>query len=339
MKYINVGRTGAKVSQIGLGGGSFGNRAEHLLELDEARPVVKRAIDLGINFFDTGIVYSQGRSEEILGELLSEYRDQCVICDKLTPEKGYGLSRGGILKQMQTVLKRFQTDHLDFCLIHRWDWSVPIEETLRTLNHLIQEGKTRYIGASSMYAWQFAKALRTSEHLDLERFEAMECQWNLCYREEEREMVPLCKDNEVGIIPWSPLAKGFLGGRYKRRETPDSARYRSMSTLRRFFFRPEDFDVLERVEEVAREKGVTTSQMALAWLLHKDVTSPIIGASKVEHVESAVEALDIRLSSGDIRRMEEPYKYREIEGFGGPDYFERRAKAEEEARARGFRVT
>jgi aryl-alcohol dehydrogenase-like predicted oxidoreductase len=154
----------------------------------------------------------------------------------------------------------------------------------------------------------------------------MECMWNLCYREEEREMIPLCKDQEVGVIPWSPLAKGFLGGRYKRGKTPDSARYRSEKPLRDFFFRLEDFDVLERVEEVAAEKGVGTAQIALAWLLHKDVTAPFVGASKIEHIEQAIEALDIRLSSGDIRRLEEPYKYREIEGFGGPDYLVRRAQ-------------
>ena len=336
MQYVNLGRTGARVSRIGLGGGVFGNLGERHLETDQARPIVKKAIDEGINFFDTAVTYSQGRSEEILGELLLDYRDQCVICDKLSPRPGYGLSRDAILRQVEGALKRLQTDHLDICMIHRWDYNTPIEEILRTLNHLVQEGKTRYIGASSMYAWQFSKALWTSERLGLERFEAMECMWNLCYREEEREMIPLCKDQEVGMIPWSPLAKGFLGGRYKRGKTPDSARYRSEKPLRDFFFRPEDFDVLEMVEEVAAEKGVGTAQIALAWLLHKDVTAPFVGASKIEHIEQAIEALDIRLSSGDIRRLEEPYKYREIEGFGGPDYLVRRAQ--EDGRRGGTRT-
>ncbi len=326
MQYMNVGRTGAKISRLGVGSANFGSTGGMHLDVDQARPIIKRAIDLGINFFESAVSYSKGRSEEILGEILSGHRDQCVICTKLSPRPGYGLSRGGILRQMEGSLKRLRTDHLDLCLIHRWDYNAPIEETLRTLNDLIHQGKTYYIGASSMFTWQFSKALWASERLGLERFEARECMWNLCYREEERDMIPFCKDQGVGVISWSPIARGFLTGRYKRGKTPDSARYREDKQFGRFFFRPEDFDILERVEEVAADKGVMPAQIALAWLLHKGVTAPLIGASKVEHVEQAVEALQVSLSSGDIERMEEPYKHREIEGFGGPDYIARRAK-------------
>ena len=292
---------------------SFGNTNDWMIEIDKARPIMKRALDLGINFFDTANVYSDGRSEEITGELLKDYRDDVVIATKVhnpigeKPNQG-GLSRLHVLDQIEVSLKRLQTDHVDLYQTHRWDYETPIEETLKAFDDLVHQGKVRYIGASSMWAWQFAKALSTSDRLGLERFVAMQNHYNLCYREEEREMIPLCRDEGVGLIPWSPLARGFLAGRYKREQSPDSPRFKTDPYLPPRYFKPEDFDVVERVAEIAKEKGVSMAQVALAWVYHKDVASPIIGATKIEHVEEAVAALDLHLSSDDMKRLEEPYK-------------------------------
>jgi aryl-alcohol dehydrogenase (NADP+) len=284
-----------------------------MIEIDKARPIMKRALDLGINFFDTANVYSRGRSEEITGELLKDYRDDVVIATKVYNEMGdkpndKGLSRLHIMTQIEGSLKRLQTDHVDLYQNHRWDYETPIEETLKTFDNLVHQGKVRYIGASSMWAWQFAKALHTSDRLGLERFVSMQNHYNLCYREEEREMIPLCREEGIGLIPWSPLARGFLAGKYKRQKPPDSTRYKSDEFFAPRYFKPEDYDVVERVEEIAKEKGVSMAQIALSWVFHKDVTAPIIGATKVEHVEEAVAALELSLSSDDMTRLEEPYK-------------------------------
>lgn len=289
-----------------------------MVEIDKARPIIKRALDLGVNFFDTANVYSNGRSEEIVGELLKD-RDDVVIATKVRLSTGQGpnkegLSRYHIMSQARKSLKRLKTDRIDLYQIHRWDYATPIEETLSALNDLVRQGTVNYIGASSMWAWQFAKALFTSDRLGLARFVSMQNHYNLCYREEERDMIPLCKDQGIGLIPWSPLARGFLTGRYKRGQTPDSARYRTDKYFAERFFRPEDFDVVERAEEVAKEKGATTAQIALAWLLHKGVNAPIIGATKVEQIEEAVAATDIKLSDDDMKRLEEPYKTHRILG-------------------------
>ncbi|RLG53936.1 MAG: aldo/keto reductase [Thermoproteota archaeon] len=313
MEYVNLGRAGVKVSRICLGCMSFGNSAEWMLEIDEVRPIIRKALDLGINFFDTANVYSRGRSEKIVGELLKDYRKDVVIATKVYGKMGEGpndrgLSRLHILRQIEGSLERLRTDYVDLYQIHRWDYETPIEETLRTLDDLVHQGKVRYIGASSMWAWQFAKALWTSERLGLERFVSMQNHYNLCYREEEREMIPLCKEEGIAIIPWSPLARGFLTGKYKRGEEPDSARYRSDRWLKERFFRPEDWDVLDALLEVAAEKGVPPAEVALAWLFEKGVTAPIVGVTKVEHVEQAVESLEVRLTPDDVRRLEEPYK-------------------------------
>jgi aryl-alcohol dehydrogenase-like predicted oxidoreductase len=319
MQYARLGSTGLKVSRICLGTLSFGNSSEWTLEIDKARPIAKRALDLGINFFDTANMYSEGRSEEIVGELLSEVRDDVVIATKVRGNVGEGvndsgLSRYHILREAERSLKRLNTDRIDLYQIHRWDYETPIEETLVALNDLVRSGKVRYIGASSMSAWQFAKALFTSDMLGVARFISMQNHYNLCYREEEREMIPLCGDQGIGLIPWSPLARGFLAGRYKRKKAPEGPRYRSDKLLPDRFFKPEDFDVVERLEEVAGEKGVSQSQLALAWLLYKGVTAPIIGASKIEHVEEAVAAVDLKLSSDEIKRLEEPYRIHPIIG-------------------------
>jgi len=276
---------------------SFGNSEEWMVEIDKARPIVKRAVDLGVNFFDTANLYSNGRSEEIVGELLKGHRDDVVI-----------------LQQVRKSLKRLQTDRIDLYQIHRWDYGTTIEETLLALNDLVRQGTVAYIGASSMWAWQFAKALFTCDHFGIARFVSMQNHYNLCYREEEREMIPLCKDQGIGLIPWSPLARGFLTGRYKRGRTPSTSRYKTDKYFAERFFRPEDFDVVERAEEVAKEKGVTTAQVALAWLLHKGVNAPIIGATKLEHIDEAVGSLDIQLSDDDMSKLDEPYKTHRILG-------------------------
>jgi len=290
-----------------------------MVEDDKARPIVNRALDLGVNFFDTANVYSKGRSEEIVGELLKDHRDDVVIATKVRLSTGEGpnregLSRYHIMDQARRSLKRLQTDRIDLYQIHRWDYATPIEETLVALTDLVRKGMVNYIGASSMWSWQLAKALFTSDRLGLARFVSMQNHYSLCYREEEQEMIPFCKDQCIALIPWSPLARGFLTGRYKRGGKADTARYRSDKYFAERFFKPEDFDVVERAEEIAKEKGVTVSQIALAWLLHKGVCAPIIGATKVEHLEDAVSSLDVKLSSEDMKRLEEPYKPHRIIG-------------------------
>ena len=290
-----------------------------MIEIEKARAIVKRALDLGVNFFDTANVYSKGRSEEIVGELLKDHRDTVVIATKVRLSTGEGpntegLSRYHIMDQVKKSLKRLKTDRIDLYQIHRWDYATTIEETLKALNDLVQTGWVNYIGASSMWAWQFAKALYQSDRLGIARFVSMQNHYNLCYREEEREMIPLCKDQGIGLIPWSPLARGFLTGKYTRGTTPASSRYRTDKYMAERYFRPEDFDVLEKTAEVAKEKGVTPAQVALAWLLHKGVNAPIIGATKVEQLEEAVGALDIKLSEDDMKRLEEPYVTHRILG-------------------------
>ena len=284
-----------------------------MIDTDRARPIVERAIDLGVTFFDTANSYSRGRSEEILGETIKGRRNDLVIATKVffpmsNKPNDCGLSRLHILKQIDGSLKRLGTDHVDLYQIHLWDDETPIEETVRALDDLVRAGKTIYTGASNTYAWQLSKALWTCDKLGLTRFVSMQNQYNLCYREEEREMIPLCRDEGIGLLPFSPLARGFLTGKYARGKVSDSVRYRSDPKLVQNFFRPEDFDVVEEVVKVANEKNVTAAQIALSWLLHKEVVAPVVGATKVQHIEDAVEALNVRLSADDIRRLEAPYR-------------------------------
>ena len=218
------------------------------------------------------------------------------------------------MRQMDASLKHLNIDFVDLYQIHRWDYDTPIEETLDALDDLVRAGKTRYIGGSSMYAWQFSKALWTSDLLGLTRFASMQNHYNLCYREEEREMIPLCQDQGIGLIPWSPLARGFLTGKYKRGETPESVRFHSDENLATRFFKPEDFDVVEEVVRIADEKDVKPAQIALAWLLHKGVVAPIVGATKVQHIDEAVDALTIRLGSDEMKRLEAPYRPHPVMG-------------------------
>jgi len=305
MEYASLGRTGVKVSRICLGCMSFG--------MDQARKLVKRAIDLGINFFDTANVYSAGRSEEITGECLKDYRDEVIVATKVYFPIGGGLNNSGlsrrhVLQQSRASLKRLGMDCVDLYQIHRWDYNTTIEETMRALNEVVRRGYAHYIGASSMFAWQFLKALHASERLGLERFVSMQNHYNLLYREEEREMIPLCKEEGIALIPWSPLARGFLTGKYKRGEDPKTSRYEGDKYLAERYFRAEDFDVVDAVVALAKEKNVSPAQIALAWLLHKGVTAPIVGATKIEHIDEAVEALDIRLTTQDLTRLEAGYK-------------------------------
>ncbi|MFX0015845.1 MAG: aldo/keto reductase [Promethearchaeota archaeon] len=321
MEYVKLGSTGLDVSRICLGMMSYGDPRvlKWCLDLDASRPIIMKALDLGINFFDTANVYSRGRSEEITGELLKEYRDDVVVATKVFfPVEGFvtspkpnksGLSRYHISRAIKDSLKRLNMDYVDLYQIHRLDPNIPIEEILRSLNLLINNGTVLHIGASSMFAWQFTKSLWLAERYGLEPFKTMQNHYNLCYREEEREMLPLCKNQGIGVIPWSPLARGFLSGKYTREGNADEyTRARADRYLKSRFFKPYDFDVVERVVEIAHEKDVKPTQIALAWLFSKDyVTSPIIGITKIEHIEEAVEALDIKLSEEEIKRLEEPY--------------------------------
>jgi len=292
---------------------SFGNDATWKIEVDEARKLVMKAIDLGINFFDTANMYSAGRSEEITGECLKPYRDNVVLATKVFFPMGKGpndsgLSRRHIMQQIRASLKRLQTDWVDLYQIHRWDYSTPIEETMRALNEVVNLGFAHYIGASSMFAWQLLKSLYVSDRLGLERFVTMQNHYNLLYREEEREMNPLCKEEGIGLIPWSPLARGFLTGKYMRSETPKSKRYESDRYLSERYFTKEDFEVLDAVVSLAKEKSVTPAQISLAWLLHKGVTAPIIGATKAAHIEEAVNAAEVKLEADEMKRLEAGYK-------------------------------
>lgn len=319
MQYVRLGKSGVKVSRICLGCMSFGNGAWQI-ELEEGRRVIKKAIDGGINFFDTANQYSNGRSETILGECLKPWRDAAVIATKVGFPMGdgpndAGLSRRHIMYEIRASLKRLQTDHVDLYQIHRWDYQTPIEEVLIALNDIVRQGMSLYIGASSMYAWQFLKSICISQRLGLESFTSMQGHYNLAYREEEREMTPLCQEIGAAYLAWSPLARGFLAGKYKRGEKPKTVRYLNDEYLEKRYFRPEDYDVAEAVEIVAKRKGVSSAQIALAWLLRKGVTSPILGVTKLEQIDEAIDALNVNLDEEDMRTLETPYKPHPVLGM------------------------
>jgi aryl-alcohol dehydrogenase-like predicted oxidoreductase len=318
MEYIRLGNTGLKVSRICLGCMSYGEPNERwkwALGEESSRPFIQKALELGINFFDTADVYSRGKSEEVVGRALRDFapRDQVVIATKVHGEMGSGpndrgQSRKHILSSIDASLKRLGTDYVDLYQIHRWDYDTPIEETLEALNDVVRMGKARYIGASSMYAWQFAKALYTADLHGWTRFVSMQPHYNLIYREEEREMLPLCRDQGIGVIPWSPLARGLLtGGRVKNGgETPRS---QTDGFARHLYAHRQDFDTVERLAEVAKERGLPDAQVALAWMLSKPgITAPIIGATKVHHLEDAVAAIEIKLTADEIKRLEDLYQ-------------------------------
>ena len=323
MDYVNLGRTGLKVSRICLGCMSYGTPEwrEWVLDEEQSRPFIQRALELGINFFDTADMYSRGASEEVLGRALKDFarRDEVVVATKVFFPLGdgpndRGLSRKHIHASINASLRRLGTDCVDLYQIHRWDPTTPIEETLSALNDLVRAGKVRYLGASSMYAWQLAKALYLADRHGWTRFVSMQNHYNLVYREEEREMIPLCREEGLGIIPWSPLARGFLSGKRKRGEE-ESRRGKSDAFAHDLYYQSEDYDVVERVVALAERKGVKPTQVALAWLLHQPgVTAPIVGATRMEHLEDAVAALGVQLDEQERKELEEPYRPHRVLG-------------------------
>jgi aryl-alcohol dehydrogenase (NADP+) len=290
---------------------------EWVLEEEESRPFLRRALEAGIDFFDTADVYSNGVSEEILGRALKDFgpsRDRLVIATKVHGPMGddpnqRGLSRKHILHSIDASLKRLGTDYVDLYQIHRFDYETPIEETLAALDDVVRAGKALYIGASSMYAWQFAKMLCAADRLGLARFVSMQNHYNLIYREEEREMLPLCREEGIGVIPWSPLARGFLAGNRRPGDYGETIRAKTDEYAQKMYYQPSDFAVVERVTAIARQRGVSNAQVALAWLLAKPgVTAPIIGASKMQHLDDALAALTLKLDEAELRALEEPYQ-------------------------------
>jgi aryl-alcohol dehydrogenase-like predicted oxidoreductase len=324
MEYVRLGSTGLKVSRICLGTMTYGTPEWRPWVLDEAasRPFFVRALEHGITFFDTADMYSRGVSEQVVGRALKELarRDQVVIATKAFYQMGdgpndRGLSRKHLFDAIDASLRRLGTDHVDLYQIHRFDYETPIEETLEALHDIVKAGKARYIGASSMYAWQFAKMLQTADAHGWTRFASMQNHYNLVYREEEREMMPLCREEGIGVIPWSPLARGFLAGNRRQAERDETVRAKTDEFAHQMYYADSDFTIADRVAELAKRRGVAPAQMALAWLLAKPgVTSPIVGASKLPQLEDAVAAIDLRLDAGEMTFLEELYQPHRILG-------------------------
>ncbi len=322
MEYVNLGNTGLRVSRVCLGMMSYGKHESRPWALDEAaaEPIVRRAVEGGIIFFDTADVYNGGQSEVVTGRVLKRLfgvREEYVVATKVNGrtmpgENGRGLSRKHVLASIDASLQRLELDYVDLYQIHRWDPLTPIEETMEALHDVVASGKVRYLGASSMYAWQFAKAQRVAAR----RFVSMQNHYNLIYREEEREMIPQCLDQGVGVVPWSPLGRGLLAGSRNRTGERLTTRANTDPFLDSLY-RPEvDFAVIDHAAELAGERGVPTAQIALAWLLHKPaVTAPIVGATKVAHLEDALAAEQLSLSNEEIARLEEPYVPHEVSGI------------------------
>jgi aryl-alcohol dehydrogenase-like predicted oxidoreductase len=318
MKIVSLGRTGLRVSRICLGMMSYGNESDRawVINEDAAEPIVRAAVEGGVNFFDTADAYSNGASEVATGRLLPQFlsRDEMVVATKVympvgPGENGRGLSRKHVLSGIDASLRRLGMDYVDLYQIHRWDHRTPIEETMAALEDVVRAGKARYIGASSMFAWQFAKAQYTADQHGWTRFVSMQNHYNLIYREEEREMIGFCLDQGVGVIPWSPLARGMLAGNRTRAGERRTVRSETDPLTDYLYNQPSDFDVVDRVNEVAAERDVSTAQVALAWLLHKPgVTAPIVGATKESHLEDALAAERLELSADEIKRLEEPYQ-------------------------------
>jgi 1-deoxyxylulose-5-phosphate synthase len=324
--YARLGSTGLKVSRLCLGVMTYGDPAWRpwILSEEAGRPFIKRALERGINFFDTADMYSLGKSEEVLGRALKDFtsRDKVVVATKVyypmsDDPNDRGLSRKHLLSSIDGSLRRLGMDYVDLYQIHRWDAETPIDETLRALDDIVRSGKARYIGASSMMSWQFAKALYLADRHGWARFVSMQNHYNLVYREEEREMLPLCREEGIGVLPWSPLARGFLAGNRKRGRPRDAtAREQSDGLAHDLYYSDADYDVVERVVEIASAKGVAPAQVALAWLLHQSgVTAPIVGASKMEQLDQAVGALDVTLTGEEVRRLEEPYRPHAVLGM------------------------
>lgn len=324
MKYVNLGNTGLKVSRICLGMMSYGTPhwREWVLDEEQSRPMIQKAVEGGINFFDTANMYSLGVSEEVTGKLLSEClpRDEYVLATKVYfPLKqipnGGGLSRKQIMYAVDESLKRLGTDYIDLYQVHRWDYETPIEETMEALHDVVKAGKARYIGASSMWAWQFAKAQHIAKTSGWTKFISMQNHYNLVYREEEREMIPLCIDQGVGIIPWSPLARGFLAGNRTREDWGETQRAKIDTMAQSFYYKDADWNIIDSLKAIGDRLDKSPAQIALAWLLHKEgVQSPIVGATKMYQLEEAIDCVNITLSSDDIEALEAPYQVRPVLG-------------------------
>ncbi len=325
METIRLGKTGLKVSRICLGTMTYGspNWRDWVLGEEDSRPFIKRALEAGINFFDTADVYSTGRSEEVVGKALKDFakRDRIVLATKVCgvmseDVNDRGLSRKHIMASIDNSLRRLQTDFVDLYQIHRFDPTTPVEETIEALHDVVKAGKARYIGASSMYAWQFSKYLHTQEKLGATKFVSMQNFYNLVYREEEREMLPLCRDAGIGVIPWSPLARGFLAGNRSRDGEAQTTRAKSdANILTPKAFLESDYDIRDRVDALAKEKGTSSAGIALAWLLHQPVvTAPIVGASKMKHLDDAIAAVNIKLTDEEAKALAKGYQTRRILG-------------------------
>lgn len=328
MQYGKLGKTGLSVSRICLGCMSYGDKKwrDWVLTVEEAREHFAAALEAGINFFDSANVYSIGVSEEITGRWLGEMarREEIVLATKAYGPMASGLNRGGLsrkhlLEACDASLRRLKMDYIDLYQIHRWDYTTPIEETLEALDSLVRAGKVRYLGASSMAAWQFAKALQLQKENGWHRFVSMQNHYNLVYREEEREMNPLCIDQGVGLIPWSPLARGFLAGNRDKGGAGPTARAKTDEFAKNMYFREYDFEVLGEVEKIAKARGVTPSQIACAWILQAPgVTAPIVGATKLAHLNEAIAAVDVKLSADEVAALEKPYRPHPILGHEQP---------------------
>ena len=328
MEYVNLGTTGTKVSRLCLGMMTYGSKQwrEWVLDEEASKPLIQRAVEAGINFFDTADMYSLGVSEEITGRALKEFagsRENVVIATKVfnpmsDAPNDRGLSRKHIMDAIDKSLKRLGVDYVDLYQIHRFDSQTPIEETVEALSDVVRAGKALYLGASSMYAWQFLKMLQTQRQNGLARFVTMQNHYNLVYREEEREMIPLCQSEGIGIIPWSPLARGFLAGNRKANEDKkqsETTRARTDEYAHSLYYRPSDFTVVDRLTEIAQGRGVKNAQIALAWILARPgITAPIIGASKPYQLEDALAALSIQLTAEEIAKLDEAYEPHPILG-------------------------
>jgi len=324
MEYIKFGNTGMMVSRICLGTMTYGTPTDRwpwALNEEQSRPFIKKALDLGINFFDTADIYSNGLSEEVVGRALLDFtkRDDFVLATKVAFPMGpgpndKGLSRKHIMSAIDASLKRLGTDYVDLYQIHRWDNNTPIEETMEALHDVVKAGKARYIGASSMSAWQFAKAQYTAERNGWTRFVSMQPQYNLVYREEEREMLPFCADQKIAVIPWSPLARGLLtGGRSTDRNETERAR---TDAFGKSLYSNADFKIAGRVTEISEKRGISSAQIALAWMLEKPIiTAPIVGASKPKHIDDAVAALSVKLTEDEVTQLEELYQPHAVMGI------------------------
>src|SRR5438552_11775542 len=314
MDYINLGPTGLKVSRLCLGAMTYGSKQWRpwVLEEEEARPFIRQALEFGINYFDTADMYSVGKSEEVLGRALKDFgpgRERLVIATKVympmsDAPNDRGLSRKHIMHSIDNSLRRLDTDYVDLYQIHRFDSATPVEETLGALDDVVRAGKALYIGASAMYAWQFMKMLATSDRLGLLRFSTMQNYYNVIYREEEREMLPLCRAEGIAVTPFSPLARGFVVGNRRKEDYGETIRAKTDEYSRRQYYRAEDFAIVDRVTEVAKKHDVSNAQIALAWVMHQPgVTVPIIGASKPHHLQEAVKALTVKLNADELKYL------------------------------------